>query len=288
MLVLLAILLASAVGAGAYYFGYARYTTIPAVLKLPPDLAEQRLQAAGLDVQQGEARYSETIEEGLVLSIDPAPGERVLRGTDVTIAVSLGRAVAVLPKLTGITLDEAQDRILNANMAFGSATEKFSEKVPAGIVISSNPKGEETYRFGTVVDLVVSRGRRPIPVGSWAGKSAEDAQRALERRNLKVAVSREYSDTVARGLVISQDPRDGTLFKGDTVRLVVSVGPELIEVPNVIASGVDAAIQTLENAGFKVQVENAPGYLGLGYVFSMSPERGELLAKGSTVTIYLI
>jgi serine/threonine-protein kinase len=288
ILLILALLIAAAVGAGAWYFGYARYTTTPAVLKLSEAEATQKLEDAGLDVKVGEPRYSDTIDKGLVVSTDPTAGERVLKGTDVTISVSLGRAVQPLPKLTGITVDEAQDRILNANMAFGKATEKFSETVPEGIVIASDPKAGTTLRFGTVVDLVVSKGRRPIPVGSWVGKSADDAQRVLKQRGLKVDVSEQYSDSVSQGVVISQTPKDGTLFKGDTVNLLVSLGPQLVEVPDVTAHGVDDATSTLQAAGFQVDVQQAPGYLGLGYVFSMDPGAGTELPKGSTVTIYLV
>jgi serine/threonine-protein kinase len=288
ILLVLALLVAAAVGTGAWYFGYARYTTTPAVLQLPPEEAQKRLEDAGLDVKTAEPRYSDTVDEGLVLSTDPAAGKRVLRGTDVTITVSLGRAVTQLPKLTGITLDEAQDRILNANMAFGKATEKFSETVPAGIVVASDPKAGATLRFGTVVDLVVSKGRRPIPVGSWAGKSAAEAEKVLKERGLKVDISRQYSNTVGEGIVISQDPRSGTLFKGDSVSLLVSLGPQLVEVPDVVASGVDDAKATLEAAGFAVDVQEAPGYIGLGYVFSMDPGAGTELPIGSTVILYLV
>jgi serine/threonine-protein kinase len=288
ILLIVALLIAAAVGGGAWYFGYARYTTTPAVLKLTEADATQRLESAGLDVKVGEPRYSDTIDKGLVVSTDPTAGERVLKGTDVTISVSLGRAVGQLPKLTGITVDEAQDRILAANMAFGKATQKYSETVPEGIVIASDPKAGATLRFGTVVDLVASKGRRPIPVGSWVGKSADDAQHELGKHGLKVDVSQDYSDKVPAGVVISQVPKDGTLFKGDTVTLLVSLGPELLEVPNVVAHGVDDAQKELKEAGFKVDVQEAPGYIGLGYVFSMDPQAGTQLPKGSTVTIYLV
>jgi beta-lactam-binding protein with PASTA domain/serine/threonine protein kinase len=288
ILLVLALLFAAAVGAGAWYFGYARYTTTPPVLGLSQADAEQRLEAAGLDVKVGEPDYSSTVDKGLVMSTDPGAGNRVLDGSEVTITVSLGKEVYQLPKLTGITEDEAQDRIDSAHMAFGKTTREFSETVPEGIVIASDPKGGTTLRPGTVVDLVVSKGRRPIPVGSWVGKSADDAERVLKKRGLKVDVSQEYSDTVAEGLVISQDPQDGTLFKGDTITLLESLGPELVAVPNVVAYGVDDATATLQGAGFVVDVEESDGYLGLGFVYSMDPAAGTELPKGSTVTIYLV
>jgi beta-lactam-binding protein with PASTA domain len=212
----------------------------------------------------------------------------VLDGGEVTIVVSLGKELYQLPKLTGITVDQAQDRIQVANMAFGTATEKWSETVAAGIVISSDPKGLTTLRPGTIVDLVVSKGRRPIPVGSWVGKPADDAQRVLEQRGLEVSVSEQYDDSMGAGLVISQDPSEGELFKGDPIELVVSLGPELVEVPNVVAYGVDDATAALEGAGFDVDVEESAGYLGLGFVYSMDPGAGTELPKGSTVTLYLV
>jgi serine/threonine-protein kinase len=135
---------------------------------------------------------------------------------------------------------------------------------------------------------VVSKGRRPIPVGSWAGKSAAEAEKVLKERGLKVDISRQYSTSVAEGIVISQEPKSGTLFKGDSVSLLVSLGPQLVEVPDVVASGVDDAKATLEAAGFAVDVQEAPGYIGLGYVFSMDPGAGTELPIGSTVTLYLV
>jgi serine/threonine-protein kinase len=69
----------------------------------------------------------------------------------------------------------------------------------------------------------------------------------------------------------------------------VSQGPELVEIPHGLkASGVDAATATLQALGFQVDVQQSEGYLGLGYVFSVSPEEGEKVPAGSTVTLYLI
>jgi beta-lactam-binding protein with PASTA domain/serine/threonine protein kinase len=290
ILLILALLVAAAVGTGAWWFGYARYTTTPGVIGLSQADAQERLEGAGLDVTVDDPAYSSTVPKGRVISADPSAGDRVLDGGEVTIVVSLGKEVYPLPKLTDITVDEAQDRIQAAHMAFGTATEKWSETKPEGIVISSDPKGGTgaSLRPGTIVDLVVSKGRRPIPVGSWVGKPADDAQRVLGQRGLKVTVSQQYSDSVGSGLVISQDPKDGTLFKDDTVKLLVSLGPELVEVPNVVAYGVDDATSTLQGLGFEVDVEESSGYIGLGFVYSMDPGAGTELPKGSTVIIYLV
>ena len=89
-----------------------------------------------------------------------------------------------------------------------------------------------------------------------------------------------------RAEVISQSPASGTLFRGETVTLVVSQGPELVEVPGgIVASGVEAAREKLEALGFVVEVRERVTYLGLGYVFSMDPDSGSMVPKGSTITL---
>jgi serine/threonine-protein kinase len=284
----LALLVASAVGASAWWFGFARYTTTPGVIGLTQAEATERLEGAGLEVVVGDPQYSSTVRLGRVISADPGAGERVLDGDEVEIVVSLGEETYDLPKLKGLTVDEAQDKILETQLAYGQTIETFSETVPAGIVISSDPKAGTTLRPGAIVDLIVSKGRRPIPVGDWVGKEADRAQRVLERRGLQVERTEEYDDDVASGLVIAQDPSGGTLFKDDTVTLQVSLGPELVEVPNVVASGVESATETLTGLGFEDVTTEAPGYLGLGFVFSMDPEAGSEIPKGSTITLYLI
>jgi serine/threonine-protein kinase len=288
VLLVLALLVAGAVGAGAWWFGFARYTTTPGVIGLTQAEATERLEGAGLEVVVGDPQYSSTVRLGRVISADPGAGERVLDGDEVEIVVSLGEETYDLPKLKGLTVDEAQDKILETQLAYGQTIETFSETVPAGIVINSDPKAGTTLRPGAIVDLIVSKGRRPIPVGDWVGKEADRAQRVLERRGLQVERTEEYDDDVASGLVIAQDPSGGTLFKDDTVTLQVSLGPELVEVPNVVASGVESATETLTGLGFEVVTTEAPGYLGLGFVFSMDPEAGSEIPKGSTITLYLI
>jgi beta-lactam-binding protein with PASTA domain len=103
-----------------------------------------------------------------------------------------------------------------------------------------------------------------------------------------VDASTAYSDDVEKDAVISQDPKDGELFSGDTVTLIVSKGPELVQIPRLRAMGVEAARDQLESLGFKVKEKHAAMYLGLGYVSSVDPGEGESVPKGSTVTLYLV
>jgi serine/threonine-protein kinase len=286
---LLSILLVAGIGLGAWWFGWERYTTTPGVLGLDQAAASAELEAAGLEAEAGEPAYSENVAPGLVIGSDPEPGGKVLDGGTVTLVLSLGPERYDVPDLAGQTEDQAQDALAATNLTFGASSGRWSETVPEGQVIRTSPKAGTTLKPGATVDLVLSRGRKPIEVKDWTGKPYANAKTALERRGLQVSVASElYSDTVAEGDVVSQDPTTGTLYRGDTVSFSVSLGPELVEVPRVRAMGVEAATDLLEGLGFTVETQEADSYLGLGFVFSSDPDAGEQVPKGSTITLYLI
>ena len=285
----LALLLVASGGVAAWWFGYARYTPTPGVIGLERAAAIDKLEASGLTADFGDKAYSETVPAGQVLATDPSAGENVLDGGTVAVTLSLGKERYDVPKLRGLSEDRAQDRLRATNLTFGDSIEKFSETVPEGTVLSSDPKVGTTLRPDAVVDLVVSKGPKPIKIRDFTGKDADRATAWFEKRKLEVDTSSEHSDTVAEGDVIAQSPADGTAFAGDSVDLVVSQGPELVEVPSgLVASGVDAARQRLEEAGFKVEVDNDDGYIGLGYVFRVDPPSGTMVPAGTTITLYLI
>ena len=286
---LLSLLLVAGIGVGAWWFGWERYTTTPAVLNLDEAAAAATLEEAGLETEVGEPAYSESLDAGLVITTDPEPGSRVLDGGTVTLVLSLGPERYDVPDLAGMTEDEAQDALAATNLDFGESAGRWSETVPEGQVVRSSPRAGTTLKPGATVDLVVSRGRKPLEIKDWTGKPFDSAQQALERRRLEVSVTgEEFSDSVPEGYVISQEPTTGTLFRGDTVSFVVSRGPELVEVPRTRAMGVEAATELLEGLGFVVVTEESGSYLGLGFVFESDPGQGEDIPKGSTITLFLI
>ncbi len=291
MLLALALLIAVSAGLAAWWFGFARYTQAPGVIGLRQENAVTQIEDAGLVAEVTEEAYNETVGVGKVISTNPAAGTRVLGGATIELTISKGKERYDVPKLVGLGENKAQDKITNGHLTFGTSTREWSETVPKGKVVSQSPEAGKRVRPNTVVDLVISKGRKPIRVGDWTGKSAAEATKALEGKGLKVDSSAtDYSPTVPEGSVISQDPQRGTLFKGDTVTLVVSLGPEIIEIPTagVIAASVDDARQKLEDLGFKVKVRRDATYIGLDRVLRTDPGPGTQAVKGSTVTLFLV
>ncbi len=289
LLLVLALVLALAGGGGAYWFGWARYTTTPGVLGMAQSVAEAKLDAAGLAFDYTDPSYSETVPAGRVIGTDPTAGSRILEDGTVSLTLSLGKERYDVPKMQGLTEDEAQDALLAVKLAYDQTILKFSETAPEGTVLRAIPASGTTLRPGASVDLVVSKGRQPIKVGSWVGKDIDAVRAALEKRGLVAEVtSEEYDNKVPEGGVVSQTPRTGTLFRGEAVSLVISRGPELVEVPQVRASPVQSAVDELEDLGFEVEIVRGSSYIGLEFVFSSNPSAGTMIPLGSTVTLNLV
>ena len=287
LLALLLVVAIVAAGAG-WYLTMGRYTVTPGVINLSETQARERVEAAGLAFVVGGRQYSETVAAGSVIRTEPAAGSQILQDGTVTAILSKGPERYEVPQLRGLTEDQAQEELDEANLSFGESRERYSEKVPEGVVLRSDPAPGTELRPGTAVDLVVSLGPEPIKVRDFTGKDAERAEQVLTERGLVVEVTTENHDTVPEGRVISQSPAGGTLTKGDTVRLVVSEGPVLVEVPDVTGSGVAAATSALEAAGFSVRTRESTLYVGLEYVVATDPEAGSMVPKGSVITLSLV
>ena len=223
-----------------------------------------------------------------MISTEPGAGERVLDDGTVSAVVSLGLERYAVPKLRGSTEDEAQAAIQDRNLEFGTSVPTYHPTIPEGQVIGSNPKAGTPLKPGATVDILLSRGPRPIKVVDWTGKDADKAEAALGKQGFEVSRGEDYSDSVAEGDVIQQTPRTGELFKGDEIELTVSQGPELVEVPGVRGQGVEAATNELEDAGFEVEVQHHQDYLGFGWVLQQSPGGGDMVRKGSTIVLTVV
>ena len=284
-----ALLLLAAAAAGAWYvtMGPGSPTTVPPVVGTAYAQAERELAAAHLSGKRVDA-FDERVARGLVISADPGPGSEVGRSTTVTLTVSKGPERYAVPTVVGSTRTEATARLEDNRLVVGTVREAFHEKVPAGQVIASTPAAGTRLKRGAAVNLVVSKGRQPIPVPDVTGKPADQAVAALTDAGLRVdATKQEFSTEVPKGSVISQAPAVGTLFRGDQVVLVVSKGPEMVKVPAVQGKQVAQATQILEAAGFTVKVDRFMGGV-FGTVRSQSPAGGAMAPKGSTVTLLVV
>jgi beta-lactam-binding protein with PASTA domain/serine/threonine protein kinase len=288
VLLLVVLLLAVAAAGGAWWLGSGRYTKTPGVLNLSSASAERRVESQGLHYSVAGRSWSETVPAGSVVRTTPSGGERVARDGTVRAFLSRGPERHAVPAVAGKSLDDAQASLQGARLSLRHAVYRWSDEVAKGLVLRPDPTTGTSLRRGAAVDLLVSKGPKPIKVRDYTGKDAAHATKALQKLHFQVTTTQENSDTVDKGDVVSQSPDSGTLTRGDEVKLVVSKGPVLVSVPDVRRMSVGEATSTLEDAGFQVRSQRTDVYIGLGLVVKQSPGDGDRVPRGSTVTVYVV
>ncbi len=286
---ILVVISAAIASATAWFFiaGPGAPTIVPAVVGKPVVAAEATMRTQHLDPTRQEG-FSENVAKGLVISTTPKANSEVRRGTKVTLVVSKGPERYVVPTVAGVNLDEAKTQITGVNLVVGKVTEAFSDDVPTGQVLASNPKAGVQAKRGTAVALTVSKGQKPITVDNFTGKPFDTAKAALEKDGLVVEEGgpRENSDTVPKDSIIRQDPAGGTLFKGGKVSVVVSNGPVLITVPGgLIGKQFNEAKGILGGLGFTVKERQAIPGINFGTVQGLNPGEGTQVPKGSEIIV---
>lgn len=290
LLGILLLLLAGTGAAAAWWFteGPGVHSPVPTLVGLTEQDATAALRGEQLDPVV-EPDYSEDVAAGRVISADREPGEVVRHGTDVTLVVSQGPERYAVPPLVGQDVQQARAALEDARLAVGDVSEEHSETAPAGQVLRASQQAGTPLPPGTGVDLVVSAGPAPIEVPDVTGDPVEQATSVLEEAGFTVEVDPErvFHDDVPEGAVASQSPQDGTGFRGDTVRLVVSQGPETVEVPSLIGMQFTQAESVLTDLGLEVVREDlAGGYFGTVRFQSVDP--GEQVTKGTEITLTVL
>ena len=129
-----------------------------------------------------------------------------------------------MPTVAGLAGEQAEAKLTEMGLEVEYADPQFSEIVPKGDVISSDPAAGEDVSDGDMVTLTLSKGPERYAVPDLAGKTVKAAKSLIGDQNLDVgSIKREYHDSIAQGRVISSAPADGVKVRPETaVDLVVS------------------------------------------------------------------
>jgi eukaryotic-like serine/threonine-protein kinase len=290
---IIAILLLLAVGGAAaagWYLaaGPGKQVTVPGILGLDERAAATALQDVGLRLEVSGQEFSETVAAGLVLSSDPAPGASTGVDSIISVVLSQGPERYAVPDVVGEPLAIARTTLSEANLGVGIITEAWDSSIAAGSIVSTVPGVGEELMSGTLIDIVVSKGPKPVKIPGLTGVPADEASAQLEAAGLIVTTSEEFSSSIASGLVISTSPDKGARVDvGGTVALVVSKGPPPVEVPFLIDMIKEDAVALLQSLGLNVDI-NEPPFTPLNRVIAQDPSSGTLVPAGSTVTITII
>jgi eukaryotic-like serine/threonine-protein kinase len=203
----------------------------------------------------------------------------------ITLIVSTGPAPVAVPEIVNQPWAGDNEKTVAELGLIADVKRAHHDTVPAGAVISLAPAAGELMRPDQKLTVVVSDGHAPveIPDVTGEGSSYEQAKATLEAEGFKVAEKvEEFDSDIPEGEVIETVPDIGEEAPyGATITVIVSKGPDLVEVPFLNNLSFSDAQDELNAVGLKI--ERSGG--GNGRIRSQSPDPGTMVERGSTVTV---
>ena len=205
-----------------------------------------------------------------------------------------------VPDLYNMTIEAAEnDPRIEGVFEIQKAGSEFSTDVPEGHILRQDPKKEETRKGSQlVIQVWVSAGEETGEVPDLENKSEQDARILLEKLNkeynLELTVEtpeelKQFSEEITEGYVIKTEPAQGEILKkGDTVKLILSKGPDIkpVTVLPFVGMSIDSVLSQLESykltcdaADVEVVDSDKPG----GTIVWQSPASGETVPEWTTI-----
>ena len=195
--------------------------------------------------------------------------------------------MVAVPDLEGTSKAEATRLAREQGLRLEVVDRERSGDFRPGEIMSQAPATGEIEE-GSTIEVVVSAGYPKLPVPDVVGLSLKETEARFRVHKLETGKLEYAYSQKPEGVVISQSPADGDLEWYSKVDLVVSKGPEPVEVPNVVGNSAAAASKALEAAGFvPVVVEAYSDDVDEGKVISTDPAASQVVPKGGEVQIYV-
>lgn len=181
--------------------------TVPNVVGKQVSVARNILEDNHLRVSVSEVANSE-VPAGKVISQTPASGESVKENHPVHLVVSKGAGDLTVPDLSGLTVDQAKQRLKDMGLVLGKITTQEDSSKPDGVIISQSPSADGKINKGQLVDVVVNKlSPKKVTVPSLIGMTLKDARDALS--SLEISLSSINGSTDESSIVTDQSVAAG-------------------------------------------------------------------------------
>lgn len=279
-----------AIAGFAWFTFEANQTTVPQLIGATEQRALAELKKAELTAEVSQRLFSDTVEEGYLLSVSPDSGTKLAKGSTVSLVVSKGPEKFAVPSVSGMSVTDATVAVTELGLKIAQTEKKFSSVVTKGDVIGTDPDAGTKLLKGSSVTLIVSKGPQPIKLPSVKGLTLEAATEKLQSAGFSVVTQvRAFSSSVATGKVIKMSPRSGSKQLPEaTITLTVSDGPPPVTVPNVVGKTKKTAFSLLEAAGLVPVIETSNKCTkgaSNSAVLQQSAKAGSKIARGSTIKL---
>ncbi len=229
-----------------------------------------------------EYGFSKDVKRGLVFKQSVKAGTKVKVNSDeVVITISKGPEIKIV-ELRGMSLSEATDWVIKNKLKL-EFDDAYDDSIKENHVISCNYKIGDVVEEGTVIKVIISKGK--LVMQSF--NDINEFRMWAQKYNIKYNEVQEFNSEVPQGGIVKFSHKEGdTIKNGDTVTVTISNG-EKITVPNVVGLTKDAATSKLKGAGLGYNFVYSYSSTAKGQAIKQSISAGSGVAKGTTVTVTL-
>lgn len=199
---------------------------IPNLVGMTADEAKELLSKEKIKYVEESQEYNTEYEAGKIISQNPpyVENRKIKQNTEIKVVISLGTETTKVPKLKGLTKQEAEDAAKDAKIKL-EYEEETSKTVEAGVIIKQDTdEGKEINAGDTVkVHVSVGTGIKQVVVSSVMYKDEESAKQTLTGLGLSVDVEYGEDKTRGNGVVLKQSIESGkTVDEGTKITITVN------------------------------------------------------------------
>ncbi|MGV9746174.1 Stk1 family PASTA domain-containing Ser/Thr kinase [Rhodococcus zopfii] len=269
----------------------AAQVAVPDVRNLAQPIAEAQLQDAGFRVSV-QPKPDAVVATGNVINTRPVAGAQVEENSTVTLEVSSGPEQVQVPKLSGMSQQEAAQALVEIGLRLDTNIGKAaSTQAQVDTVVKQDPSSGSNVDRDSAVTITLGSGPEQVRVPNVAGQTLEVARENIESAGFTVEVQEIESGQTA-GTVVSTSPAGGAnATKGQTVTIQVSNG-DRVEMPVITNRSVSEALAALRAAGWTGSASQlqqtreatlAPELVGM--VITQQQPPGSEISKTQTITV---
>lgn len=221
------IFLIAFLGAFLSYGNFWSNTTVdvPNVVGKQVSVAKNMLEDKHLRVSTSEVTNTD-IPAGQVISQTPGAGEKVKEQRTIHLVVSKGVGDITVPDLSGLSLEQARQRLKDIGLVVGKITQQSMDGKPDNVIIAQTPSGDSKVAKGTTVDVVVNKAKaKKIKMPDLIGMTLKDARDVLASHNL--GVNQIVGSIEEKSVVTNQSTKSGDeIDEGTAINLTTEFKEE--------------------------------------------------------------
>lgn len=204
--------------------------------------------------------------------------------------ITLRGETVVVPDLTGLTMDEAREKLSKDKLTLIQVGVLLHERLERGKIILQDPKGDSRVHYDEFVRVFLSAGKEKVAVPGMIGRSFQTINAVLAEADLrKGKVSHVHTPQYAAGKIISHNPpQDDEVAKDSQISLLVSQGERESKfiMPDLIGKNADQVIEQLKALDFRVARLRYEQYSGIreGIIIGQFPPQGFPVQKRNLIS----